>query len=220
VIPNVDISTLTHLIEVCKKYPLHLHPAAGLHPCSVKKDFNGELNVIRNYLQENKCVAIGEIGIDLFWDRTYLKEQQEALETQLQWAKELDLPIILHCRDSFNEVYSIVRKMMPLKGIFHAFSGSTDDAKKAIDLGFFLGIGGVVTFKNGGLDKIISQLDLENLVLETDSPYLTPVPHRGKRNEPINLTLIASKIAVLLNTSIEDVARITTQNARSIFKLD
>jgi TatD DNase family protein len=219
ILPNVDVQTLEPLRLLCEKYQENMHAAYGLHPTSVKENYQNELAEIKLHLQSHTCIAIGEIGIDMYWDKTFFNQQKEALEMQLQWAKDLNMPVILHCRDSFNEVYNIVQRMMPLRGVFHAFSTSFEDAQKVIDLGFYIGIGGVVTFKNGGLDKVVSQLNLNNLVLETDAPYLTPTPHRGKRNEPAYLSLISQKIAEVMQVSVEEVSAITTQNAKQLFGL-
>jgi len=219
ILPNVDSKSLDPLKQIGAKYPKNLFIASGLHPTSVKENYISELDAIEKFLNENKCVAIGEIGIDLYWDKSHLKEQLVALEIQLNWAKDRNLPVLLHCRESLNEVFELVKRNMPLRGIFHAFSGTIEDARKVIDLGFYLGIGGVVTYKNSGLDKIVSQLSINNLVLETDAPYLTPVPHRGKRNEPAYIAITASKIAELLQISVEEIAKTTTANALRLFGL-
>ena len=191
----------------------------GLHPCSVKPGWADELNAIKSSGQPSKIVAIGEIGIDLYWDKTTLPEQIQAFKTQIAWAKALKLPIVIHCRDAFNEVYEVLQQEHDenLRGIFHCFSGTVEQAQKVIDLGFYLGIGGVVTYKNSGLDKVVAQIDLKYIVLETDSPYLTPVPHRGKPNESSYLIYIAQKVAELHQTDLETVANIATENSKLIF---
>jgi TatD DNase family protein len=191
----------------------------GLHPCSVKENWQQELNDIRDAHQQNKIYAIGEIGIDLYWDKTFLKEQIEAFRQQINWAKSLKLPIVIHCRDAFNEVYEVLQQEQDenLRGIFHCFTGTLEQAHKITALGFYLGIGGVVTYKNSGLDKVVAEIDLKHIVLETDSPYLTPVPFRGKPNESSYLIYIAQKVAELHQTAVETVASITTENSRQLF---
>ena len=191
VIPNIDSESIISLTQLCKKYPNNLFPTIGVHPCSIKENYINELKHHEQILKENKFIAIGEIGIDLYWDKTYLKEQIIALEKQINWAIEFNLPVILHCRESFSQVYNIVKKYKNLRGVFHAFSGNSVDAKMVVDLGFYIGIGGVLTFKNAHLGKEIIDIPLEYIVLETDSPYLTPVPFRGKRNEPAYISIIA-----------------------------
>ena len=217
--PNVDESTLNALNKICADFPDICKPAYGIHPCSVKENYKALLSTIEMALANNKAVAIGEIGLDLYWDKTFYKEQVEAFEMQLQWAKETHLPVIIHTRDAMEQALDIVQKHPDVKGVFHAFSGTVEQAKRAIDLGYVLGIGGVVTFKNGGLDKIIGSIDLKNLVLETDAPYLTPTPYRGKRNEPSYLQLIVSKLAEIYQVEKEDVAKTTTDNAKKVFNL-
>jgi TatD DNase family protein len=217
-LPNVDLSTLQNLLDACNLAPGYLFPAIGLHPCSVKVDYAVELTGLYNQLKKNKYYAIGEIGIDLYWDRTYINEQCIALEKQISWALELNLPVILHCRESFEEVIEVVSAYKNLRGVFHAFTGNAMQAHKAIDMGFYLGIGGIVTFKNSGLDKVVTKIPLEKIVLETDSPYLAPVPFRGKRNEPTYIKHIAEKLSVIYNKSLSEVANITTTNAENLFK--
>ena len=191
----------------------------GLHPCSVKKDFQRELYLIENWLSQRKFAAVGEIGTDLYWDKTFWGQQLEALTIQVEWAKKYQWPIVLHCRESLNETIEIIEKLQDgtLRGIFHCFSGNAEQAKKIFKLGFYIGLGGVVTFKNGGLDKVLGEITLENSVLETDSPYLAPVPHRGKRNEPTYIPLISSKVATLTNRSVEEVRNVTSKNAMNLF---
>jgi len=191
----------------------------GLHPCSVKKGFEKELYLVEEWLGKRKFAGVGEIGTDLYWDKTFWKEQQEALNIQLDFAKQYEIPAILHCRDSIDETIELVSKKKDdrLSGIFHCFSGSVEQAGKIIELGFYLGIGGVATFKNGGMDKVIPHLPMDKLVLETDSPYLSPVPHRGKRNEPAYVELVANRIAELKSISVEEVKEATTKNAKAIF---
>jgi len=218
-LPNVDASSVSLVSSLVKSYPDLCFPMLGLHPCSVKADWEGELKTIKESIQPQKIVAVGEIGIDLYWDKTLLKEQVAAFRNQIGWAKTLKLPIVIHCRDAFNEVFEVLQqeKDENLRGIFHCFTGTLEQANKVISLGFYLGIGGVVTYKNAGLDKVVSQLDLKHIVLETDSPYLTPVPYRGKPNESSYITYIAQKVAELQQKDMATVAGITTENSRLIF---
>jgi TatD DNase family protein len=198
----------------------------GLHPCDVKeiagaeaKNYLDELDTLKKTIAEHKIYAIGEVGIDLHWDKTTLEIQKKAFIIQIKWAKELGLPVVIHCREAFDEIFEILNaeKDEKLRGIFHCFTGSADQAKKIIDLGFYLGIGGVLTYKNSGLSQVLCDLSLEHVVLETDSPYLAPVPHRGKPNESSFLVHIAQAVADIKCTSIEEVARITTENSKNIF---
>ena len=219
-LPNIDSTTVDDLNNLCRKFPDYFHPMAGLHPCSVKDDFENELKYVEEQLLLGAYCAVGEIGIDLYWDKSYLAQQQEAFRSQIGLAKKHKLPIVIHARDSFEEIFSIVDELndSELSGIFHCFTGSYEQAMKIVDYGNFkLGIGGVVTFKNAGLDKVIEKVDLGHIVLETDSPYLAPVPYRGKRNESSYLLLIAEKIAEVKNVKIEDVADATTSNSIEIF---
>ncbi|HXD93233.1 MAG TPA: TatD family hydrolase [Bacteroidia bacterium] len=218
-LPNIDSSSIDAMHALSEKYPQHCFPMMGLHPCSVKEDYKEELAIAYNYLQTKKYVAIGEIGIDLYWDKTFYTQQVEAFEQQINWALEFNLPIVIHCRNSFDEIYEVLCgfKKLP-RGIFHCFSGNAEQAQKIIDkTNFKLGIGGVITFKNSGLDKAIENIDLKHLVLETDSPYLAPVPYRGKRNESAYIPLIAAKIADVKKCSLLEVATLTTANAKEIF---
>ncbi|MDF3078997.1 MAG: TatD family deoxyribonuclease [Sphingobacteriaceae bacterium] len=227
-LPNVNVRSVPMVMGLVEAYPQNCFPMLGLHPCDVKPAADGdvgfyrdELAVLKDALGKHKIYAIGEIGIDLYWDKTTLAIQQEAFREQIGWAKHLDLPIVIHCRDAFDEVYEILRteKDEKLRGIFHCFAGTKEQADKIIDLGFYLGIGGVVTYKNSGLDKVVQALDLSNMVLETDSPYLTPVPYRGKPNESSYLVHIAQKVADLHQITIEELARITTENSKNIFSI-
>jgi len=218
-LPNIDSSSADGMHHLCEKHPQHCFPMMGLHPCSVKENYKEELVIVYKYLQSRKYVAVGEIGIDLYWDKTFYKEQVEAFEQQINWALEFNLPIVIHCRNSFDEIYEVLCSFKKLpKGIFHCFSGNAEQAQKIIDkTNFKLGIGGVVTFKNSGLDKAIENVDLKHLVLETDSPYLAPMPYRGKRNESAYIPLIAAKIAEVKKCSLLEVANATTDNAKEIF---
>ncbi len=218
-LPNVDTASIPQVFSLTESYPQYCFPMLGLHPCEVKVNWENEFSLIANAYPTHKIVAIGEIGIDLYWDKSLLKQQQQAFHKQIKWAIALDLPIVIHCRDAFDEVYEILlaESNEKLRGIFHCFTGTFEQAEKIIALGFYLGIGGVVTYKNSGLDKIVQQIDLKNIVLETDSPYLTPVPYRGKPNESSYLSYIAQKIADLHQLDIEIVASITTENSKNIF---
>ncbi|MBC7923746.1 MAG: TatD family hydrolase [Ferruginibacter sp.] len=216
--PNLDHTSVAGMLALEAQYPRQCLPMMGLHPCYVKPDFETELGRVEAWLGGRRFVAVGEIGLDFYWDTTYRAEQEEAFRRQVHWAHRLGLPIVIHCRNSLAETLVLLQKwaLPDLRGIFHCFTGSLNEARQAIELGFLLGIGGVVTFKNGGLDKVVPAVDLRHLVLETDSPYLAPVPHRGKRNESGYLPLIAQRIADLLGTSREEVANATTQNARRL----
>ena len=218
-LPNVDAESVAKVFELTAAYPANCYPMLGLHPCSVKEGWEEELATIVNAKGDHKIYAIGEIGIDLYWDKTTLEAQVTAFKKQIAWAKELKLPIVIHCRDAFNEVFEVLEqeKDDDLKGIFHCFTGTLEQAEKVIALGFYLGIGGVLTYKNAGLDKILPEIDLRRIVLETDSPYLTPVPYRGKPNESSYLIYVAQKVAELHQLSIETVAEITTQNSKLVF---
>lgn len=221
-LPNIDSSTIEDVIQVCDTYPEICHPMIGLHPCSVKENFQEELNNIYPYINSVQPIAIGEIGIDLYWDKTTLKEQIKAFEKQINWAKELSLPIVIHARDSYREIFDVLDEMNDenLRGIFHCFSSNVKDANRILSYGGFkLGIGGVVTFKNAGLDKALANISLDDLVLETDSPYLTPAPFRGKRNKSSYIPLIAKKLSEIYNIDITEIAKITTKNAEEIFNL-
>lgn len=217
--PNIDANTIDGMLLLEKQYKNHCFPMMGLHPCYVKENFAEELRIISSWFDKRNFCAIGEIGIDLYWDKTFVKEQIKAFEIQINWAKDHEIPIVIHCRESLDLSIEIVEKHQEgnLKGIFHCFSGNADQANKIIDLNFLLGIGGVVTFKNGGLDKVIPEIAMDHLVLETDSPYLAPTPFRGKRNSPIYLKQIAQRIAELKECTIKEVAQITTKTANKIF---
>ena len=203
------------------KYADYIYLMSGLHPTSVKENYKEELDFVANSLKTYDYVAIGEIGIDLYWDKSFLKQQQEAFRFQIRLAIEHNLPIVIHCREAFNEIFEILDKENcdELRGVFHCFTGTQDQAKRAISLGFMLGIGGVVTFKNGGIDKFLNKIDLKNIVLETDSPYLAPVPFRGKRNESSYMLYILEKLSKIYGISKEKIAEITSKNAEKVFRL-
>ncbi|PVY40141.1 TatD family hydrolase [Pontibacter virosus] len=219
--PNIDHTSIDVLLETEQKHPEQCISMMGLHPTSVNKDFEQELYLVEEWLGKRRFAAVGECGIDLYWDKTFLPQQQEALKVQVELARKYQLPIVLHTRDSFDETYEIIAAAQDgsLKGIFHCFSGTEDQAAKVKELGFLMGIGGVSTFKNGGLDKVLPHVQLDDLVLETDCPYLAPVPHRGKRNEPVYLPLVARRVAELMQKPVEEVAATTTRNALNLFKL-
>jgi TatD DNase family protein len=219
ILPNIDSSTIKPMLDLADSNPLLFIPLIGLHPTSVKEDFRKELQIIEYWFEKRKFSGIGEIGIDLYWDKTFINEQIETFRIQIGWAKKWRIPIVIHVRDSFEEVFVVLEKEKDdsLKGVFHSFTGSADQASMVIDLGFKIGIGGIVTFKNSGLDQIVKQIGLQHILLETDSPFLAPVPHRGRRNESAYITDVASKIALLHRTTVEEVARITTQNAQQLF---
>ena len=218
-LPNVDAASVPMVYSLHEAYPDMCFPMLGLHPCDVKEDWENELEQIKAAYGQHKIYAIGEIGIDLYWDKTTLPIQIQAFKTQIAWAKSLKLPIVIHCRDAFDQVFEVLQEEQDddLRGIFHCFTGNLEQAHKVIDLGFYLGIGGVVTYKNSGLDKVVSQVALNDIVLETDSPYLTPVPYRGKPNESSYLIYVAQKVADLHQTDLETVAAITTENSKKVF---
>lgn len=218
-LPNVDTESIPLVFGLAEQYPDNCFPMLGLHPCDVKENFKDELAQINNEILTRKIYAIGEIGIDLHWDKTTLVIQQEAFRAQIAWAKQMGLPIVIHCREAFDEIYEILEDVKDdkLRGIFHCFTGTSDQAKRVIELGFYLGIGGVLTYKNSGLDKVVQDIPIEHLVLETDSPYLTPVPFRGKQNESSYLIYVAQKLADLKQISLEELAEITTRNSKTIF---
>lgn len=219
--PNIDHTSIDLMLELESKHPDTCIAMMGLHPCSVKKDFEKELYLVEQWLNKRKFAAIGEMGTDLYWDKTFWDQQKEAFEIQVGWAKKFDLPIVIHCRETIDETIAMVEKFQDgnLKGVFHCFTGSIEQANRITKLGFYLGLGGVSTFKNGGLDKVIPELDLDFVVLETDSPYLSPVPHRGKRNEPAYIPLIGEKVASFKEVALDELRRVTTHNATSLFKL-
>ena len=219
-LPNIDSESIAGMFQLEEQYPTNCFPMMGLHPCSVKETYMEELAIVKQWLDKRRFSAIGEIGIDLYWDKTFIKEQEFAFRQQIDWALKFNYTIVIHCRNAFDEIYSILTSYQKLpKAIFHCFSGNAEQAKLITDLkNFKLGIGGVVTFKNSGLDKVVEQTELQHLVLETDAPYLAPVPYRGKRNESAYIPLIAEKIAQIKGISIEEVALATTKNALEIFE--
>jgi TatD DNase family protein len=218
--PNIDSSTTGAMLELADLYPDFCVPMMGLHPCSVDETYQKELSHVREMLQTRSFAAVGEIGVDLYWDKTYFEQQVESFRHQVGLALQYDLPVVIHCRESLDITIELVEESIGkgLRGIFHCFTGSVEQARKIVAMGFYLGIGGVSTFKNGGLEPVLRSLDIGSLVLETDSPYLAPVPHRGKRNEPAYLVEIAGRVAEVQGCSTDHVGTVTSANARKIFK--
>ncbi len=222
ILPNIDSSTIDDMLNLAQKYPNNCYPLMGLHPTSVNENFEEELKIVEKYLEKQKFYGIGEIGIDLYWDKTFLPQQEQAFIHQIKLAKKYSLPIVIHVRDSFEETLSIVDKYNDdkLRGIFHCFTGSYEQAQHIIQYGGFkLGIGGVLTFKNSKLDQVIQKISLEHIVLETDSPYLAPSPYRGKRNESSYVVKVAEKLADIYGLSLQEVAKITSDNAKQVFSV-
>ena len=219
-IPAIDSTYTERMFALEKKYPNHMHLMTGVHPTHVKENYKEELSHVASLLKQRSFCALGEIGIDLYWDKSFLKEQQEAFDLQIQWAKELKLPLVIHCRDAFDEVFEVLdgHDSKDLRGIFHCFTGTLDQAKKALSYNLKLGIGGVITFKNGKIDQFLNQIPLSEIVLETDAPYLAPVPFRGKRNESSYIQEVASKVAEVYNLPFAEIASVTSKNALAIFK--
>jgi len=221
-LPNIDTSSIALVNALARDYPGICLPMMGLHPTSVKENYREEFEIIRNEMMSGTYIAVGEIGIDLYWDKTMHLQQSRVFEQELDLALALHLPVVIHARESFNEIFEILQKYegTGLRGVFHAFSGTPEQALHAVEIGFFLGIGGMVTYKNSGLDKVVQAADLQYMVLETDSPFLTPVPFRGKRNEPAFLPFIAETLARLKSLDIGEIARKTTENACTLFGLN
>ncbi len=219
ILPNIDEDSVNGMLCLSDQYPNNCFPMIGIHPTSVTTAYKSQITQVEKWLSKRKFTGIGEIGIDLYWDKTYQKEQEDAFRIQLKIAKSEKLPVVIHVRDSFTEVFRIVDEEQngQLKGVFHCFSGDAKDARKVFGLGFHIGIGGVVTFKNTNLREVLKETGLEYVVLETDAPYLSPVPYRGKRNESSFLTLIAARVSEATGLSEEEVARITTENAERLF---
>lgn len=219
--PNIDVHSLEPMLSAESRYPGICYSMIGLHPTSVNSDYLHQLDQLEQKISDHKFVAVGEVGIDLYWDKTYLKEQLIVLRKQVSLAMDLNLPVVIHSREAFPELFSVLDEFKDkrLKGVFHAFSGDIETAQRAISLGFRLGIGGIVTFKNSGLDKVVRSAGLENIVLETDSPYLAPAPHRGKRNESSYINIICIKLAEVLNIDFEKVASATFTNSSDLFQI-
>lgn len=221
-IPNIDLESVEPMLRVCNQYPSTCYPMLGLHPTSVKPGFQQELDLILKYYEGHHYIAIGEIGIDLYWDKTHIAEQIEAFRIQLDFALQHNLPVVIHCRDSFQPIMEVLKdyKGKPLRGVFHAFSGPREQADLIIKQGFKLGIGGVLTYKNSKLKDTLATIPLEHIVLETDSPYLTPVPKRGERNESAYVSYVCQKLAEIKNMNTDEVAEVTTANALELFRLN
>jgi TatD DNase family protein len=220
-LPNIDTNSVKQMLDLVSRYPGICFPMSGLHPTSVKEDYLSQLDSLEKLITENKIIAIGEIGIDLYWDKTFMKEQIISFRRQIGFALQNKLPVVIHSRDAFPEVFSVLDEFNgeKLTGVFHAFTGNINDAEKALNMGFKLGIGGIVTFKNSRLDKVVRAIGPDDLILETDSPYLAPVPYRGKRNESSYICVINKKLADIFNISEEKMAEITYLNSVGLFNL-
>lgn len=220
-LPNIDSTSITSMLSLAEEFPQNCLPMIGLHPTSVKADYMNELSIVEKWVNERKFWGIGECGIDLYWDKTYMVEQEFVFRHHIDLARTYDLPLIVHIRDSFNEVISVLKDVnkSDLRGIFHCFSGSVEQAREAIKYNFSLGLGGVITFKNNKMQETLKHIALDHLVFETDAPFLAPVPYRGKRNEPAYIPLIARMVSDIKGIDVEKVAEITTENAKKLFKL-
>jgi TatD DNase family protein len=218
-IPAIDSSYTESMLKLEEDYPLDVYLMMGLHPTSVNENYAEELAHVKEWIDKKDFYAIGEIGIDLYWDRSFLIEQQEAFRTQIKWAKEKKLPIAIHCREAFDEIFEILEaeKGDDLRGIFHCFTGTKEQAAQAISYNMKLGIGGVATFKNGKIDTFLNEIDIQHIVLETDAPYLAPTPNRGKRNESAFITHVIDKLVDIYALSFKEISEITTQNSKEIF---
>lgn len=219
--PNIDVTSIDAMHALDDRYE-QCHSMLGLHPCYVKEDFANQLSIIEKAITDRKPIGIGEVGIDLYWDKTFVEEQQQAFEIQIQWALDLNLPVIIHSRDSLDLTIDTIAKYQngSLKGIFHCFNGTVEQGLRIQDLGFMMGLGGVVTYKNAGMDKVLPNLNIDNIVLETDAPYLSPVPHRGKRNEVSFINHIADKCAEIYGVERAVLVQKTSANALSLFGMD
>jgi len=218
-LPGIDSSEIENMLLLETKFPGKCMAMMGLHPCSVKENYLEELAVVKDWLTKRKFAAVGEIGLDFYWDKTFVQQQYEAFRMQMGLSLQYDLPIVIHTRNAMQETIDVVKEFVPvgIKGIFHCFGGTVENAKEIIAAGFYLGIGGVLTYKKSGLAEVLEQIDLKHMVLETDSPYLTPVPFRGKRNESSYLKYVVEKLAEIKKVSVEEVAGITSMNAEKIF---
>lgn len=220
-LPNIDSGSIDGLLRLKTKFPDYFEVMMGVHPCSIKEDFQKELKAVEAEFLRQDFVAVGEIGLDYHWETKYKAEQIKAFRTQINWAKDLKLPIAVHCREAFDDILDIIDEEQDgrLRGVLHCFTGNVDQAKQLIDNGFLLGVGGVITYRNSGLDKTITEIDLHHLILETDAPYLSPVPYRGKRNQSAYLMHIAEKLAEVKDCALTDLAMVTTANAKALFNL-
>ena len=219
--PNIDIDSVAGMLTASERYKQICYPMIGLHPTSVREDYIAQLDQLEKFENNNKFIAVGEIGIDLYWDKTFLRQQIDAFRRQINHALDRELPVVVHARESFREIFSVLGefKGRNLKGVLHAFTGTSEDALKAVELGFKLGIGGIVTFKNSGLDKVVKLSGPENIILETDSPYLAPVPHRGKRNESSYICIINKKLSEIFGMNEEEIASMTYFSSVSLFRI-
>lgn len=219
VLPNIDLESIDKMFELTEVHSGMLYPAVGLHPCSVGEQYEEQLKRLETYLDREEVVAIGETGLDYYWDKTKVSLQKEALRIQIEWALDLNLPIILHARDSLDDLIDLISEYREtgLRGVFHCFTGTVEQGRRISELDFYIGVGGILTFKNSGLDQVVGELSLDRIVLETDSPYLGPTPHRGKRNESAYTALIGKKLAAILGIEIGDMAQQTTRNAQRLF---
>jgi TatD DNase family protein len=220
-LPAIDSTEIDNMLLLEEKFPGKCIAMMGLHPCSVKENYLDELSIVKEWLDKRKFAAVGEIGLDFYWDKTFTQQQYDAFRMQIEWSLQHGLPIVIHTREAMQEAIDVVKEFAArgAKGIFHCFGGSYQNAKEILDTGFYLGIGGVLTYKKSGLAEVLEKIDLKHIVLETDSPYLTPVPFRGKRNESSYLKYVVEKLAIIKNVSQKDVAAITTANAQKIFGL-
>jgi TatD DNase family protein len=220
-LPAIDSREIENMLLLEERFRGKCIAMMGLHPCSVKENYQDELAIVKEWLAKRKFAAVGEIGLDFYWDKTFSKQQYEAFRMQIEWSLQYDLPIVIHTREAMQETIDVVKEFgaRGVKGVFHCFGGSYQHAKEILDAGFYLGIGGVVTYKKSGLAEVLDKIDLKHIVLETDSPYLTPVPFRGKRNESSYLKCVVEKLAIIKNVSMKEVATITTANAQKIFGL-
>lgn len=220
-LPNIDSTSVESLLKLCETYPKHCFPMMGLHPTSVTTNYDEELAAVKFQLANRNFIAVGEIGMDLYWSQEFVEQQKEAFYQQLLLAKQHNLPVVIHSRNAHKETVEVIKRAGTdgLSGVFHCFGGDAEEAKEAVDLGFLIGIGGVVTFKNGGLTPVVEAVGISNILLETDAPYLAPVPYRGKRNESSYIPIIATKIADILSISTEEVAAVTTESAKRVFTL-
>lgn len=218
--PNIDQQSIGPMYALADQFPGFCLPMMGLHPCSVTAAFDKQLHEIEKHLSDRRFVAIGEIGIDLYWDKSTFEYQKHAFNTQCEWALDMNLPVVIHSRDSTSEIIGLLKKMPRIpRGVFHCFGGSLEESREIVDLGMYLGIGGVLTFKNSALSTILKEIDITRLLLETDAPYLAPVPHRGKRNEPSYLLFVIEKMSEVFRLSSDELGEITSQNARALFEI-
>ena len=220
-LPNIDVDSIEPMYALCKQFPRNCFPMMGLHPGYINEKWEENLAIVKQHLFERDNIAVGEIGMDLYWDKTFKNEQAQAFRIQIEWAKELKLPIVIHARDAFDEIFEIVDELndSTLSGVFHCFTGNLEQAKRIENYGGFkIGIGGVLTYKKSGLEDVVKEIPLDVLVLETDSPYLPPTPFRGKRNESAYINYVAEKLAEIKGVSVEELAKITTKNAENLFK--